>query len=89
MTNFVYVFTNLVSFFLMALEVMMFIRAVLSWLPIDDDAPVVSFVYAMTEPVIVPVRILLERSETVRNLPIDLPFFVAFLLLSVVQMLLP
>ncbi len=89
MTNFVYVFTNLVSFFLMALEMMMFIRAVLSWLPIDDDSPVVSFVYAMTEPVIAPVRILLERSETVRSLPIDLSFFVAFILLSVVQMLLP
>ncbi len=89
MTNFVYVFTNLVSFFLMALEMMMFIRAVLSWLPIDDDSPVVSFVYTMTEPVIVPVRILLERSETVRSLPIDLSFFVAFILLSVVQMLLP
>ncbi len=89
MTNFVYVFTNLVSFFLMALEVMMFIRVILSWMPVDDDSPIVRFIYTMTEPVIAPVRIILERSETVRSLPIDLSFFVAFLLLSVVQMILP
>lgn len=89
MANFVYVFTNLVSFFLTVLEVMMFIRAFLSWLPVDDDSPIVRFVYTMTEPIIIPVRVLLERSETVRSLPIDLSFFVAFLLLSAVQMLLP
>lgn len=73
----------------MALEVMMFIRAVLSWLPVDDDSPVVNFVYMMTEPIIAPVRILLERFDFVRRLPIDLSFFVAFILLSVVQTLLP
>lgn len=89
MTSVVYVFTSLVSFFLMALEVMMFIRAVLSWLPVDDDSPVVNFVYMMTEPIIAPVRILLERFDFVRRLPIDLSFFVAFILLSVVQTLLP
>ena len=89
MTNFVYVFTNLVSFFLMALEAMMFIRAILSWMPVDEDSPIANFVFAMTEPIIVPVRFLIERFELVRSLPIDLSFFVAFILLSVVQMLLP
>lgn len=89
MTNVVYVFTGFVSFFLMALEVLMFIRAVLSWLPVDDDSPVVNFVYMMTEPIIAPVRILLERFDFVRRMPIDLSFFVAFILLSTVQMFLP
>lgn len=73
----------------MALEVLMFIRAVLSWLPVDDDSPVVNFVYMMTEPIIAPVRILLERFDFVRRMPIDLSFFVAFILLSTVQMFLP
>ena len=76
------------SFFLIVLEVLMLIRAVLSWFPVDDDAPLVNFVYAMTEPVILPVRIILERFDAVRNLPIDLPFFVAFIILSCVQMML-
>ncbi len=89
MTNLVYVFTNMVSFFLIALEVMMFIRAILSWLPVDEDAPIANFVFVMTEPIIIPVRFLLERFEIVRSLPIDISFFVAFVMLSVIQMLLP
>ena len=89
MYNFVYIITTLVSMFLSILHVLMLIRAVISWLPVDDASPFASFVYAMTEPIIIPVRALLERSETVRALPIDISFFIALILLSFVQMMLP
>lgn len=42
----------------------------------------------MSEPFIVPMRILLDRFESVRNLPVDVPFFITFLLISVIQTLL-
>lgn len=67
---------------------MMMLRAILSWLPIDEDSPLVNFLYAMTEPVIMPVRMLLERFEALNELPIDISFIVAFMILSIVQMLL-
>lgn len=89
MDNFVYVITTLVSAFLSILQLLMLVRAVISWFPADGDSPIVNFVYAMTEPVIIPVRIVLERSETVRSMPIDLSFFIALVLLSLVQMMLP
>jgi len=87
--NFVYIFTTLVSVFLSVLNFFMLVRAVMSWLPIDEDSAFANFVYAMTEPIIIPIRMLLEKSETVRSMPIDLSFFIAFVLLSIVQTMLP
>ena len=73
-----------------ALEILMLARAVLSWLPfLDDDSPVQRFLYAATEPVILPIRALLERSETIANLPIDLSFFVAYFVLIFIGFMLP
>ena len=65
------------------------IRAIMSWLPLDEDSHLVSFVMMVTEPVIAPVRMLLDRFDWVQELPIDISFLVAFMLLSIVQMLLP
>lgn len=73
----------------MVLEMLMIVRMLLSWMPVDDSSPLLNFVYALTEPLILPVRIVLERSQTVQALPIDLSFFVSFLLLGIIQMALP
>ena len=78
---------------LFIVQMLMFARAVLSWIVMDDDGPVLgpimNFLYAVTEPLIYPVRMLLERIPALRNMPIDLSFMVTFMLLSAVQMMLP
>ena len=89
MTAFIYVVTKLVSVFLGAEQLLMMFRAVLSWLPVDEDSDISNFLFAMTEPVIYPVRMLLDRFEGLDELPIDLSFIISFMLLSLVQMLLP
>ncbi len=85
----IHFFVALVSIALDALQMLMIIRAVLSWLPFDDSSPIVNFVTVLTEPFIIPVRQLLERFRFFSNLPIDLSFFVAYLLLIFVRVLLP
>ena len=67
----------------------MMFRAVLSWLPVDEDSNISNFLFAMTEPVIYPVRMLLDRFEGLDEFPIDLSFIISFMLLSLVQILLP
>lgn len=89
MTAFIYVLTKLVSVFLGAEQLLMMFRAVLSWLPVDEDSDISNFLFAMTEPVIYPVRMLLDRFEGLDEFPIDLSFIISFMLLSLVQMLLP
>ena len=89
MTAFIYVVTKLVSVFLGAEQLLMMFRAVLSWLPVDEDSNISNFLFAMTEPVIYPVRMLLDRFEGLDEFPIDLSFIISFMLLSLEQMLLP
>ncbi len=83
-----YIFAGVVSLFLSALQLLMFARAILSWLPIDEGSPLLTFLHAVTEPFILPVRAVLERFEFFASSPIDLSFFVTFLLLSFLQSLL-
>ena len=73
-----------------ALELLMIARALLSWLPFfDEDSPLQNFLFTVTEPVILPIRALLERSETIASLPIDLSFFVAYFILILIGIFLP
>lgn len=85
----VYIFSQLVYYLLSALQLMMLARAVVSWVLPDDDNAFTRFVTGVTEPLITPVRMLLERFEFVQELPIDISFFVTCLLLLAAQSLLP
>ena len=80
-----YVFANAAYLLVGALQTLMFIRAILSWLPMMEENRFTEFVYQVTEVVIYPVRCLLERSPFVMSLPLDLSFFITFILLSVLQ----
>lgn len=64
------------------------VRAVMSWLPIDDDNPILSFLYAVTEPVIMPVRYVVEYFGWFEGFPIDMSFLLTFILLSVIELFL-
>ena len=43
MYQIVYVIMSTVRFIVIALEVMMLARAVVSWLPVDEDHPIINF----------------------------------------------
>lgn len=78
-----------VSVLLSAMQLFMMLRAIISWLPLDEDSNAVNFLYAVTEPLILPVRHLLSRFDGVDEMPIDIAFFISFMLLSIVQIMLP
>ena len=83
-----YVLSATVSYLITAVQFLMFARAILSWLPIDEDNPIVNFLYAVTEPVIMPVRAVIEKFGWFERMPIDMSFFITFLLLSVLDVIL-
>ncbi len=66
-------------------EFILLARAVVSWLPVDMGNPIVSFLYAVTEPVLAPVRKLLFKIPALQSIPIDFSIIVVFLLLSVLR----
>ena len=84
----IYVIAATISLALSALQLLMFIRAILSWFPVNEDSAFLRFVYMVTEPVILPVRILLDRFGWFEGMPIDMAFLITFLLLSMIRMFL-
>ena len=83
-----YVLTATVRYLITAVQLLMFARAILSWLPVEEDSPIVNFLYAVTEPVIAPVRAVIERFGWFEGMPIDMSFFITFILLSFLEMML-
>ena len=44
------------------LNALIFVRVILSWFPVNRNNPFIKFVYIMTEPVLGPLRSILDRS---------------------------
>ena len=70
------------------IQIAMLVRAVTGWFPGGDESIIGIVAYTVTEPVVIPVRKLLEKSESVRNFPIDMSFFAAFMLVTIIATLL-
>ena len=83
MTSILYVLSATLRILLYAFQLLMLARAIVSWLPLDEDSPVENFLYAVTEPVIASVRALCERFGWFEGLPVDMSFFITFLLITV------
>ncbi len=88
MTLALYTIVEIVRIMLDVLFFLMFIRAILSWLPINEESPILNFVYIITEPVIYPFRILTDRIPLFQTLPIDIAYFMTFIALVFLQLLL-
>lgn len=90
---FIYIIRELVYIFISVLQFAMLARAVFSWIPIGGDGKfgdflekLGNFLYYLTEPIIIPFRKLLDRFDAVRSFPLDIPFFVAFLVINMITL---
>lgn len=67
---------------LSVIQLAMLVRAIMSWF-VRGDNGIAVFLDAVTEPVIYPIRWLFDKMNWAPRIPVDIPAFVAFLLLSV------
>ena len=88
MNEIAYVIIQVAVTLIWVLQAAMFVRAIMSWFPGLDDNKFGDFLYALTEPVILPVRALLDRIPLFQGLPIDMSFLFTYLLLSLLSMFL-
>ncbi len=88
MYTLIFILRATLSVLLGALELLMLGRAIMSWFPMEEDNAIQRFLHMMTEPVIYPVRVLMERLDLFQGLPIDMSFFFTFILISMLSMLL-
>lgn len=69
------------------IEIFIFIRVLLSWLPISRQNPIIGFVFEMTEPILAPCRELLYKIGLNRGM-IDFSPIFALLILRIFQSIL-
>lgn len=66
----------------------MFARALLSWIMPDAEGGIFDVIYYVTEPLVQPVRAILNKLfPALQDFPIDISFFVTTLILGFVGML--
>lgn len=71
------------------IEIALVIRAVLSWIPnISRENPLIVLISQVTEPLLSPVRALVEKSSFGRNSMIDISPLIVFLILEVLKRML-
>jgi len=85
----VYLLVKCANFLIYAELMMMLLRVLLSLFRGDEESGFLQVLYALTEPIVLPARIILSRIEAVRELPIDIPFLVTALTFSFLPALLP
>ncbi len=76
---------NFVDLVLSVLMIAMFIRAILSFLMMGEDSKLGMLMYIITEPFIMPIRILLEKINLFQGTPLDVSFFLTTLIIAIVQ----
>ena len=89
MRELLFVLATFVRLVLITVDIAMLIRIVLELLFRGEESPLLVFLAAFTEFFIAPIRMLLSRFRFVQECPIDIPFFVTALLITVLQQVLP
>lgn len=79
---------QIVWWILTLLQYLMLLTAIISWIPQLYGTKLHSFLYGCTEPVIAPVRKLLDRIPALRDFPLDISFMAAYFVLMILKRLL-
>jgi YggT family protein len=66
-------------------QMVIFSRIIISWLPIPKDNPIIRLIYQITEPILAPIRGMIERSAFGKNMMIDFSPIIVFLLIGFVR----
>lgn len=77
-----YVIVQFVLIFIDILSMAMFVRAILSWFTMGEQTRIGTFMYVVTEPVIMPIRALCNRFGWFQGIPLDMPFLITMVILS-------
>lgn len=83
------VIAKTISILLSLVTTAMFLRAIVSFIPSLQETRFCAFLLVVTEPVIMPVRYLMQRFNIGQDLPIDLSFTITYFLLIFIEALLP
>ena len=76
---------NAIDWLIYIIELAIFARILLSWIPISRDNPLVKLIYQLTEPILAPIRRLVEKSSIGSGMMFDFSPIIAILLIELVR----
>lgn len=82
---FIYITVVTIKILLWVIQILMFCRAIISWLPIDENSAISRFLYATTEFVVAPMRYLFDKYRIMEGFPLDMPFLCTFMALMILR----
>lgn len=85
MSSGAYIVARCAVLFISIITVAMTARAIMSWFFFDKQTKLGTFLYVVTEPIILPIRALCNRFGWFQGLPLDIPFFITAVLLMIVS----
>lgn len=88
MSGGVYVIMLCLLIFIYVVDIAMLGRAVLSWFTMGEQTRIGTFLYVITEPIIMPVRGFCNRLGWFQGLPMDMPFLITSMLMMLVSVFL-
>ncbi len=85
----VYILVKFVTIFIDVILFAMLIRAILSWFAMGNgQSPLGGFLFVITEPFILPVRVICMKFGWFQGTPLDFSFLITTLILSLLNLLL-
>jgi YggT family protein len=77
-----------VNYFARVLDTLIFVRIIVSWLPISRDNVIIRFLFSVTEPILAPIRSLLSNSPLGGpGMMFDFSPIIAYVLIELAQSL--
>ncbi|MCQ4935780.1 MULTISPECIES: YggT family protein [Anaerotignum] len=87
MENIQFLLMKAVDMFFYVMELLIFGRIILSWLPMGFHNPIGAFLYNMTEPILGPCRKMLDKSPLGGGMMLDFSPIIALILMMLVKQL--
>lgn len=84
-----YLLAKSVRIFLDVISLAMMVRVILPLFADVESSPIFALTVAITEPIVIPVRILLQKLGIGQNTPIDMGFMATYLILFIIDLFLP
>lgn len=78
------VIVRTVYYILMVIQYAILARAIFSFFPFSRENPLIRILNLLTEPVLAPIRALIEKTGLTRNMTIDFSPLAAFLIIGLI-----
>ncbi|MGE4214681.1 MAG: YggT family protein [Anaerotignaceae bacterium] len=79
---------NSIETFFKLIYFLIFIRIILSWIPMLNQSSIGVFIYNLTEPILGPVRHMIDKSPIGGGMMLDFSPIIALFLMNIVSMVL-